>query len=103
MGNPAKWWDEHIVGSRAVQDKGIEVHPVNYVKRYECEVFDGVHYILVSMPSEVSRKIAKKTACGRAFIELGVYGSEAAITKEIRGKAFYVARLPRSSLLGWVS
>lgn len=102
-GDPDKLWSQYISSSRAVQEGNITVHPLDYVKRYECHELKGVHYILVSMPSEVSRKIVKKTAVGRAFIELGIFGSEAAITQEIRDAAILTASLPTVGLLGIVS
>ena len=100
---PAAWWAHCIEDSKAIRTGGISVNPVDYVKLYEHRSLNGVQYILVSMPSALSRKIVKQIPCGRAFTEFGTYKSEADITETIRVAALNKARSSKTGRLGPLS
>ena len=102
-GTPAELWDEYIDHSATVKKLGVEVHPADYVKRLACKIVDQYHVILVSMPSEVSRKIVKKTN-SPAFTELNTVETEAALTKDMLNEAWrkasgHIASLPTQFLV----
>ena len=96
-GTPVEWWKEYIDHSATTEKLGVKVHPGDYVKHLACDIVGEAHVILVSMPSEVSRKIVEKTS-GRAFTELKTVNSEAALTKDMLHEAWRKARVPTASL-----
>ena len=92
---PQECWKNYINNSATVtvEKAGREAHPVEYVKCLYCRTVDKVHVFLVSMPSEISRKIVKKIRW-RAFAELETVSSEAALTQDILSKAKREADMP---------
>ena len=69
-----------------VRNADVEARPVDYVKRLACGIVDEVRVVLVLMPSQLSRKLAKKLN-HRAFTELKVVKSEAAFTQDMLNEA----------------
>ena len=79
--NPEKWWEDNIVrGATVVEDAGLRVRPVDYVKFKDWNIYGETDVILVSMPSELSRKLAKKIR-SQAFLEMKHVKSEADLTQ----------------------
>ncbi len=79
-------WEELINNSPAVEKVGLKIHPADYVNRLDSRIVGQFHVILVSMPTEVSRKLVKTTR-SRFFAELKTVESEAAITSDIVNEA----------------